>query len=122
MKLLEKKMAAEPMEWPGASGAKYPFWFVDLSLRGLFSQPGCYMFVRLTNRGWVPFYVGIADDLSVRLNGHERWPEAYRLGATHLMAQVQVDQAARERAERDLIAHYNPPLNTHHRTDQRQAG
>ena len=77
------------------------------------------MFVRLSNQTWVPLYVGIADDLPTRLTGHERWAEAVELGATHLVAQGQASLAAREKAERDLIGHWNPPLNTHHRTDRK---
>lgn len=66
--------------------------------------------------------VGIADDLVTRLTGHERWAEAVRLGATDLVAQGLAAPAARQKAEQDLIGYWNPPLNTHHRTDRRQAG
>ena len=117
-------MTADVIEWPGLAGTKYRFWFVEHSLQGVHRQPGVYMFVRQTNREknwWVPVYIGIADDLFDRLTGHERWAKAHRLGATHIIAQVQTNQAAREKAEQDLIGYWNPPLNTHHRTD-RKAG
>ena len=117
------QMTADVIDWPGSTGAKYRFWFIELSLAGVHRQPGAYMFVRMANQGggWVPVYIGIADNLVDRLTGHERWAEAKQLGATHVMAQVQADRTAREKAEQDLIAHWNPPLNTHHRTD-RMAG
>ena len=116
-------MAAEnPSEtWGNLSGAPYRFWFVDLSLKGLISQSGVYMFVRRANQVWQPVYVGIADDLPTRLNGHERWAEAVAIGATHLVARGQAALADRQKAEQDLIGYWNPPLNTHHRTD-RKAG
>ncbi len=115
-------MAAEnSMTWAGLNGTVHRFWFVDLSLAGLGSQPGCYMFVRLTNQTWVPLYIGIADDLRARLTGHERWAEAKGQGATHLVVQGLDALDAREKAERDLIGHWNPHLNTHYRTD-RKAG
>lgn len=115
-------MTADVIDWPGSSGAKYRFWFIDLSLKSLVRQSGIYMFVRQSNRErnqWVPVYIGVADDLVNRLTGHERWEEAKRHGATHVMAQGQADQTAREKAEQDLIGYWNPPLNTHHRTDRK---
>ena len=60
-------------------------------------------------------------DLSMRL-ANERWAEAVKLGATHLVAQGLAALAARQTAEQDLIGYWNPPLNTHHRTDGRQVG
>lgn len=117
-------MAAEnPSEtWAGLNNTVHQFWFLDLSLKGLSSQPGVYMFVHLANQTWVPLYVGIADNLVDRLTGHERWAEARALGATHLVVQGLAALDARQKAERDLIGYWNPPLNTHHRTDKRQAG
>jgi hypothetical protein len=114
-------MAAENsfVDWPGSAGIKLRFWFVDLSLARLIRQPGVYIFVRLTNQGWLPVYIGIADDLVDRLTNHDRWAEAQRLGATHLMAKGLADRAAREAMERHLIGLYNPPLNTQHRTDRK---
>lgn len=108
--------------WTGLNDTRYPFWFFDPSLKDLNSQPGVYMFVRWANQVWQPIYVGIADDLVTRLTGHERWAEAVRLGATDLVAQGLAAPAARQKAEQDLIGYWNPPLNTHHRTDRRQAG
>jgi hypothetical protein len=117
-------MAAERESriWLGLNDTRHQFWFFDLSLKDLNSQPGLYMFVRFANQVWEPLYVGIADDLRTRLTGHERWAEARALGATHLVVQGLAALAARQKAEQDLIGYWNPPLNTHHRTDRRQAG
>ena len=73
------------------------------------------MFAKETSTGWVPLYIGIADDLSARIPGHERWAEAKRLGATHVLAHTEPSKAKREAEEKALIALCNPPLNTQHR-------
>lgn len=54
-----------------------------------------------------------------RLPNHEVLETAKRAGATHAMAHIQADRAAREAEERDLIGHWNPPPNTHHLTVRR---
>jgi hypothetical protein len=117
-------MAAEnpSSTWAGLGGTSHQFWFIDLSLKDLNSQPGLYMFVRWANQVWEPLYIGIADDLLTRLTGHERWAEAVKLGATHLVAQGLAAPAARQKAEQDLIGYWNPPLNTHYRTDRQVGG
>lgn len=114
-------MAAErrSLVWKGLGNTQYRFWFYDHSLSGLGSQSGVYMFVRLVNGTWHPVYVGIADDLLARLTNHERWREAVQLGATGVVAQAQASADSRQTAERNLIGLWNPPLNTHYRTDRR---
>ena len=110
-------MAADFIDWPGSAGAKYRYWFLgDTSPLGIKDQPGNYMFVRRANQGWLPVYIGIADNLRQRILGHEVWVEAHRCGATHVMGHTQQDRVARESEERDLIGHWNPQCNTHHRT------
>jgi len=76
---------------------------------------GIYIFTGLKDNTWHPYYVGIADSLKVRLATHERWSEAVQLGATHVHARVASLAATREAIEKELIAQYQPPLNTHHR-------
>ena len=78
-----------------------------------------YMFCRLEGRIYVPIYIGRAEILSERLRGHERRAEAIRLGAGALLVHTPPAIGARVdyiTAERRLIAHYNPALNTQHRT------
>jgi hypothetical protein len=95
----------------------YRYWFVpDLTPSSIKAAGGNYMFVRPTLGGWVPVYIGIADNLSVRICGHDRWPQACLLGATHVMAHTQALAGLRAAEERDLIGYWNPICNTHHRT------
>ena len=53
-------MAADFIDWPGLSGAKYRYWFMpNLSPQGVKDQAGNYMFVRQTNwekNEWSPVY------------------------------------------------------------------
>ncbi len=116
-------MAADFIDWPGLSGAKYRYHFLaNLSPQGIKDQAGNYMFVRQSNPAkneWLPVYIGIADDLRQRLPNHEVLEAAKSAGATHAMGHTQADRAAREAEERDLIGRWNPPLNTHHRTVRR---
>ena len=74
--------------------------------------PGLYVFVRLDPvHGWVPLYVGQSENLSSRLSSHPKWPEAARMGATHIHARVETSQEERLRFENQLIAAYQPWLN-----------
>ena len=113
------------IDWPGKSGATYRYWFLaDISPGAIKEQGGNYMFVRLANQAknqWEPVYIGIAENLRTRLPSHEVWPDAKKIGAIRIMGHTQDAAAAREKEEQDLIAHWNPPLNTQHRTT-RKAG
>lgn len=104
------------IDWP-TDGATYRYWFLSnpSTASSIQAVAGNYMFVRLANGGWVPVYVGIGDDLSDRIPGHERWAEAVKLGATKVMAHTQSNLAKREAEEKALIKYWNPPLNTQHR-------
>jgi hypothetical protein len=115
---------ADHIEWPGISGRTYAYWILPgLTTSDIQSVPGNYIFVKLANGLWYPLYMGIADNLSARLSNHEVTPQASALGATHVLAHVNRDRQRREFEERDLIARWNPPLNTHHRTGPtRKAG
>ncbi|MYB32453.1 MAG: hypothetical protein F4Y20_08055 [Acidobacteria bacterium] len=74
--------------------------------------PGLYVFARLDlPHGWVPLYVGESGDLSSRLSGHPKWPEAARLGATHIHARIEPFGEERLKIEKQLIAAYQPWLN-----------
>lgn len=91
-------------------------------VHGINAQPArnnaVYMFCKLENGKYVPLYIGRAQNLSERLSGHERKADALRLGALYLLVHTPPAFAARVNyieAERRLIAHYNPVLNTQHR-------
>lgn len=106
---------SEVVDWAGASGSKYRYWFLDI--KGLIKdEAGNYMFVkRLTNGNYLPLYIGQANSLKNRLPSHERLSEAIRLGATHVMAHTTPGgEASRLAEERDLIQYWSPALNTHH--------
>lgn len=107
------------IDWKARSGATYRYWFLDNpTAEGILAVAGNYAFVRqLTDGKWQPVYFGEAVDLSRRIPGHERWEEARRLGATRVMAHTtQGGVDARCAEERDLIALWNPQLNSQHRS------
>lgn len=56
-------------------------------------------------------YVGQALSFKDRLSNHERWNEAQRLGATHVLAMVVPRQADRDKIEATLINELRPTLN-----------
>ena len=62
-------------------------------------------------------YIGKADVLSERLEGHERLSEARLLGADQLWVHIphEVDRIRHEEAERRLIQFLKPPMNTHYK-------
>lgn len=71
---------------------------------------GVYVFAAPLGRGrWKALYVGETGSLANRIPDHERWPEARRLGATHV--HVRAESLRRSEIERELIRAYQPPLN-----------
>ncbi|MBB3396896.1 hypothetical protein FHT71_003583 [Rhizobium sp. BK060] len=107
---------ADYIDWPGHQGT-YRYWFLDSPAvpSSIKKEGGNYMFAKPTQAGWVPVYIGVADDLSSRVPYHDRWADAVRAGATHVLAHVQPNATHRASEERDLISYWSPPLNTHHR-------
>lgn len=78
-----------------------------------------YMFCKIENGLYVPLYIGRAINLPDRLSGHEKKSQAIRLGATYLLVHTPPIVGARVdyvTAEKRLIRHYNPVLNTQHRS------
>lgn len=108
---------ADPITWPGLKGS-YTYWLLTTpgDPQSIKAEAGNYMFVKPTNAGWVPVYIGIADSLRDRIPYHERWTEAVQHGATRAMAHTNGNALAREAEERDLIGYWNPVLNTQHRS------
>ena len=75
------------IDWTGASGWKYRYWFIQgpSVASNIQARPGNYMFIRPhESGGWVPVYIGIADDLSVRISCHDRWDDCVNAGATQM--------------------------------------
>lgn len=74
--------------------------------------PGIYAFGnRAPNGTYYVHYVGQASSLKDRMSNHERWAEAQRLGATHVLAMSVSMQADRDKLEAILIAELSPALN-----------
>lgn len=110
-------MAAD-ITWPGQTGKTYDYWWLnDITANGIKAESGNYMFVkRLPNGNWLPVYIGQAEDLRARIPTHERLDDAKRAGATHVMAHTtQGGERARLAEEQDLIARWQPVLNTQHK-------
>ena len=107
------------VDWAGKSGT-YRYWFLEKPRESaaILDVAGNYVFVKqLPNGKFTPLYFGIADSLQMRIPNHERFDDAVRAGTTHVMAHTTpTGEAARIAEERDLIQHWNPPLNVHHRT------
>lgn len=103
---------------PGLSGRVYQYWYLpSLSSKDIKSAAGNYMMVKFWGGQCIPIYIGIAEDLSQRLPGHEMLDPAIRHGATHLYAHTSPEAWVRMAEERDLIRRWNPVLNTQHRLD-----
>jgi hypothetical protein len=111
---------SDTIDWIGQSGATYRYWFLPNPkvAAAIKDEGGNYAFVKqLPNGNFVPLYFGKADSLRARLPSHECWPEATRLGVTHVMTHTTpAGDAARSAEERDLIQRWNPPMNVQHRT------
>jgi hypothetical protein len=107
------------VDFMGKSGVAYRYWNLVNPFTAAAIQPvaGNYVFAKLLADGtYLPLYFGEAGDLQVRIPPHERWAEAARLGATHVMAHTTpAGEAARLAQEKDLIQYWNPPLNVQHR-------
>jgi hypothetical protein len=107
------------IDWAGNSGT-YRYWFLEKPRDSAAIQDvaGNYAFVKqLATGNFIPIYFGIADSLQNRIPNHERFDDAVKAGATHVMAHTTpAGEAARIAEERDLIQRWNPPLNVHHRT------
>lgn len=107
------------IDWPGKSGKSYRYWFLaGIEAKDIKPDGRNYCFVKqLPNGNFLPLYFGEGKSLKGRIPGHEVWPDAVKLGATHAMAHTTpAGEQARLDEERDLIAQWNPSLNTQHRT------
>ena len=104
---------ADFIDWK-TSGNTYHYWFLTNPTDTMKIKPlaGNYMFVKPTNEGWTPVYVGIAENLRDSIPNHEKWIEAVKLGATKIMAHIQKNSSKRKAEEKGLIEYYDPPLNS----------
>lgn len=99
----------------GASGKFYEYTIYDASNTTWNDVSGNYVFAhKLQNGNWQLHYFGVADSFKNRFSSHERWSEAAKAGATHVMAHNNINEADRLAEEKDLISAYKTPLNTQH--------
>jgi len=76
-------------------------------------EGGVYVFAGIqADALWHAYYIGSADSFKTRLQNHEQWVPARKLGASHVHAMVVPLPATREQIEQELIATYRPYLNT----------
>lgn len=75
--------------------------------------PAVYCFARPGpgGRGWTPLFLSRTGNLAKRLAGHEQWPEAQLLGATHILIHQHDERDAREYVEADLATALKPAMN-----------
>ena len=97
----------EPALWPstgyssGQPGDDWP------SVGGLF----LFVFRDPEEDRWVPLFVDQTESLAASLPTHPRWPEAVRIGATHVHVIRQHDPLVREDAKALIIRNYQPRMN-----------
>jgi len=99
--------------WPLGNGQQLEFTIYS-SNKDWTNASGLYIFSYLKGNNWYAVYVGQTDDFSSRLPNHDRLDEAVRKGATHIHAVVVPLQSNRNKWEKMLIQHLQPPLNTQH--------
>jgi hypothetical protein len=106
----------ETVSFKGASGVPYHFGVYQVS-DDWNPIPVIYIFARY-EFGWLkPLRVGETENAKAHFCSPERWADAERFGATHVLALVSsANQADRQRVERDLIQSLCPPMNVSHRT------
>ena len=98
------------------AGSAGPYVYEPLPMLSNWTDVGGnYIFARQQSNGWYLLYVGQCDSFRKRMPTHERWAEAVRLGATHVLAHVNQNDSLRLLEERDLIRRYAPELNVQHR-------
>ena len=96
-------------EFIGASGEAYRFVVSDGQVRT--PSGGVFAYVRHTANGFELVYVGETENLAT--GAGELWTEAARAhGATHLLTRLVFARSTRSAEQADLIAAYNPPMNT----------
>ena len=99
---------------PVISWSGYDFTCHDPELTNWNDVPGVYIFAGVSSDGrwWQAKYIGQTRSFRDRLNAHERWGEASRMGATHIHASVVEQEFRRSAIEGYLISAYSPPMNT----------
>src|SRR5258708_36923213 len=98
--------------WKSVDGSAYEF-APHLYASDWVDVGGVYLFAaRLANGDWNPLFIGQADSFESSIPGHEKWPWAALLVATHVLACAVAAPAKRAAVEHEMIARLKPPLNT----------
>lgn len=101
-------------KWPLGNGQTLEFTVYDSNTRWN-KVGGLYIFAYNDKQYWRALYVGQADDFSTRMPNHDRLDEAVQQGATHIHAVSVALAANRDKWEKMLIQHLQPPMNVQHR-------
>jgi hypothetical protein len=98
----------------GASWIEYFYTPYLFAAAGWHPDPANYAFAHLDDGGaWHIVYIGETANLLSRMRTHAQWQAAQRLGATHVLVNLNPEGVRVRRVqERDLIARYRPGLNT----------
>lgn len=96
----------------GISGRLHRF-SVHRPMEQFAAGPAVYCFARPgpAGRGWTPLFLSRTGNLAKRLAGHEQWPQAQLLGATHVLVCQHDERDAREYVEADLVQALRPVMN-----------
>ncbi|MDR3386415.1 MAG: hypothetical protein P4L92_05130 [Rudaea sp.] len=74
---------------------------------------GVYIFAaRMATGDWNPLFISHADSFELCIPGHEKWPWAVILGATHVLACAVAAEPKQTSVETEMIARLKPPLNS----------
>ena len=106
----EKTVDREPVSWCGREFSVFGYEADWKEVGGVYVFSG----FRLTSgfqQRWIPYYIGSTGSFRTRIPNHEMWPEAKRLGATHVHARVEQQEKRRLELEEILIRTHQPPLN-----------
>ena len=102
---------SEPVKWKSKDKTELEFKPV-LQTANWNEVGGLYLFANLNNSQWFIHYAGQTNNFKNRIPNHDRWSEAKKLGATHVLAVVLESQAKRDKYEQELIQELQPSLNT----------
>jgi hypothetical protein len=96
-------MANETIEWPGATGKKYPYHIHGIDFDPSPKQDGNYILAKIANGKWQPIYIG-EGDLKTRIAAAKSDGCVLRKGATHIHEHLNGNETARKAEESDILA------------------
>jgi excinuclease UvrABC nuclease subunit len=72
---------------------------------------GVYIFTAKSPQGWIPLYVGQAENFHIRFQKHDQYVPALMRGMSHIHYAFYPRQEDRDVVEKELIQCLQPPLN-----------